>query len=114
MATTVVKTIKPSGGDYTSLSAAEAGEQRDFVTLNEIAALECYSMSDTTPVLVDGSISDSAHYMRIYTPTSERHNGKWDVTKYRLEPDAQYASVLDIRDPFCRVDGLQVDRKSVV
>ncbi len=113
MATTIIKTIKPSGGDYTSLSAWEAGEQRDLVTLNEIAVAECYSMSDLTTVLVSGWVTDATHYIRIYTPTAERHDGKWNTAKYRLEPDARYASVLDVRVPYTQIDGLQVRRAHV-
>ncbi len=110
MATTVIKTIKPAGGDYTSLAAWEAGEQRDLVTLNEIAVAECYAMSDTTRVLVDGWITDAAHYIRIYTPVTERHDGKWNTAKYRLEPPATWYNALDIREAYTEVDGLQIKR----
>jgi hypothetical protein len=51
---TITKTVKPSGGDYTSLSNWEAGEQADLVAAGNIAVAECYSMVDTTPVVVDG------------------------------------------------------------
>ncbi len=106
MATTVVKTVKPSGGDYTSLSAWEAGEQRDLVTLNEIAVAECYSMSDTAPVEVNGFTTDAAHYVEIRTPTSERHNGKWDATKYNLT--VVDSDALKLSDDHVRVFGLQI------
>jgi len=113
MATIIIKTIKPSGGDYTSLAAWEAGEQRDLVTLNEIAVAECYSMSDITAVLVSGWVTDATHYIRIYTPVAERHDGKWNTAGYRLEPDAQYVSVLDVRAPYTQIDGLQIRRTHV-
>jgi len=106
MATIVIKTIKPSGGDYTSLSAWEAGEQRDLVTLNEIAVAECYSMSDTTAVAINGFTTDATHYIEIRTPTSERHNGKWDATKYRLE--VTDATAIDCQDDHVRIFGLQI------
>jgi len=108
MATTVIKTVKPSGGDYTSLSAWEAGEQRDLVALNEIAVAECYSMSDTTACVINGWITDATRYIRIYTPTSERHAGKWNPAKYRLEQSANWATLENYED-FVRFEGLQVD-----
>lgn len=40
MATEVIKTIKSSGGDYTTLHAFKAGEVRDLVAADEIAVAE--------------------------------------------------------------------------
>jgi len=112
MATIVIKTIKPSGGDYTSLSAWEAGEQRDLVTLNEIAVAECYSMQDTTAVTINGFTTDAAHYVEIRTPLSERHNGKWDAAKYNLT--VVDADALVLSDDHVRVIGLQIRVSSTV
>jgi hypothetical protein len=42
MTTESIKTIKSSGGDYTSPAAWEAAEQRDLVATDEIAIAECY------------------------------------------------------------------------
>jgi len=106
MATTVIKTVKPFGGDYTSLSAWEAGEQRDLVALNEIAVAECYSMSETTAVIVNGFTTDATRYIEIRTPLSERHNGKWDATKYNLK--VVDADALVLADDHVRVVGLQI------
>lgn len=105
MAIIITKTVKPSGGDYTSLSAAEAGEQRDLVTLNEIAILECYAMSDTTAVTISGWTTSATNYIKIYTPTTERGGPKWDATKYRME--VTNAVCLAINEDFVTVDGIQ-------
>ena len=43
MATEIVHTIRASGGDYTTLSAWEAAQQRDLVAADEIAVAECYN-----------------------------------------------------------------------
>ena len=45
MPTTVTKTIKPSGGDYTSASAWEAGQQGNLVTGDTVQV--GFTMSDT-------------------------------------------------------------------
>jgi hypothetical protein len=106
MATEVIKTVKPSGGDYTSLSAWEAGEQGNLSRGGgEIAVAECYSMQDTTAVIIDGWTTYSDRYIKIYTPSSERHPGYYDTSKYRLE---SADTVLDIRENYVRVHGLQI------
>jgi len=107
MATIVIKTIKPSGGDYTSLSAAEAGEQRDLVALNEIAVLECYSMSDTAAVTFAGWTTDATHYIRVYTPASERHAGEWDGTKYNLALTNAHILTTGQTSLYIKIEGIQ-------
>src|SRR3990170_4483339 len=110
MATTITKTIKPSGGDYTSLSAWEAGMQKDLVTADEISVAECYSMSDTAAVSIDGWTTDATRYIKVYTPISERHSGKWDATKYRLVVSADLTGVLGVVEDYVYVDGLQIEQ----
>lgn len=107
MASEIIKTVKPSGGDYTSLSAWEAGEQRNLVSADEIAIAECYSMQDTTETVIDGWTTDATRYIRIYTPTSERHDGKWNSSKYRLEISTP-ANAIYIKENYVRIDGLQI------
>ena len=99
------KTIKTSGGDYTTLSAWEAGEQADITGLGPSVA-ECYSMSDTTAVVIAGWTTTASDYIRIYTPTSERHDGKWNTSKYRLT--SGNSTAIDISEDFVRIDGLQL------
>ena len=181
MATEFTTTVKSSGGDYTSLSAAESGLQNDLtlstikvfsisaystptitagdtvlgqassatgvcvlvnatrtqiliktiavasfqsgevvqktadanvnVTLSStgdspIVGIACYSMSDTTAVTIDGSTTNATNYMNIYTPTSERHDGKWNTGKYNLTVST--ARALGLSDGYIRVDGLQI------
>lgn len=108
MATTVTKTIKPSGGDYTSLSAFEAGEQRNLVTLDEISVAECYSMTDTAPAVFDGWNTGPTNYILIKTPSSERHIGIWNSGKYNLSvPSGSSSICLHIKTEYTRVEGLQ-------
>ncbi len=104
MPTTITKTIKSSGGDYTSLSAWEAAMQKDLVTADEISVAECYNFQDTTAVLISGWVTDPTRYIRIYTPTSERHNGTAG-TGYRLIVTS--AQSLRVRESHVRVEGLE-------
>lgn len=108
MATTVIKTIKPSGGDYTSLSAWEAANQGNLVTADEKRVAECYSMIDSAQCTVDGSTTNTTCYLEIYTPTSERHNGTRSPSKYLMEANfGSFTPALSIQDDYTRVQGLQ-------
>jgi len=99
--------VRSSGGDYSSLSAAEAGEQGDLVSLDRQLEILCYAMSDTTAVAVAGSTMDSTRYMHIIVPASDRHDGKWNTSKYSLEVSGA-ADVLLLDDEYTRVTGLQL------
>ena len=71
-----------------------------------IIGIECYSMLDTTIVSNIGLYTTSStNYLYIYTPKSERHNGKWDDTKYRLE--TTWAGIY-ISTDYARIEGLQI------
>jgi len=115
---------------YTSLSLAEAGTKntsipisftggdRDLVTNNEQWNIACYAnglTADTTAVAVSGWTTAQQDFIKIYTPvgltevgTSQRHSGKWDSGKYRLEVDATYVTILDSIDNNVVIDGLQI------
>lgn len=102
------RTVKPSGGDYTTLSAWEAGRQGDLTGLGpEIA--ECSgNLSDTTAVTIDGWTTTATDYIQIITPQADRHAGAWDTTKYRLEASVIFSRVLRILEDFVRLEGLQL------
>lgn len=101
----VIKTVKPSGGDYTSSAAFEAGEQRDLGLSDEIAAAECYSMSESSQLNISGWTAYALNFIHFYTLKSERHDGKWNATKHRMEvTDAE--CVVNSED-FVRFDGFQ-------
>lgn len=96
--TTNIFTVKPGGGgDYASLSAwesaraaAHAGSSYNLVTDDCVEIASCYGGTDTTPVSFHNWATDAGHFLQIETPTSERHSGKWDASKYNLNvADAQ-------------------------
>lgn len=110
----VTKTVKSSGGDYTSLNAALAGMSGNLTTDcggsggAGILTIECYAMSDTTAASTGtGYITDSSHYINITVPTGNRHAGKWDDTKYKLTISTE-ASTLVINANYTRVKYLQI------
>jgi hypothetical protein len=104
-----VVTVGP-GKDYSSLSAAEAGEQGDLVALDRQLDIECYAFQDTSQVIIDGWTTDATRYIRIYAKAGERHAGVWNTSKYYLELSVSNSSggVLRIRDEYTRLEYLQV------
>jgi hypothetical protein len=95
-------TIKSSGGNYTSLSGAEAGEQAigfDLPTRDEIMQFECYTMTDTTNVTIDGWNTDATRYIEILTPASD-HLG------FFLDVGSGYG--IDLVESFVRIRGIKL------
>lgn len=70
-----------------------------------IIGIECYAMQDTIPVIVNGYTTSITNYIHVYTPTSERHKGVWDNTKYRLEISGR---AMDIYQEYTHIEGLQI------
>ena len=99
-------TVKSSGGDYTSLAAAIAGEAGDLVAADEWLHVECYAMQDTSQVAVTGYTTNASCYIKIDTPLSERHQGVWDTNKYCINRDT-YSTNLTISVANVLVEGLQ-------
>lgn len=111
MPTTVVHTIKASGGDYSSLSAWEAAQQRNLVSLDEIAVAECYGFVDTTAVTVSGWTTGINNYIEIRAHPSARATLPitTDGSRYLLQISTSSTVALQILQSYTRVSGLQID-----
>jgi hypothetical protein len=116
-----VNSIKHS---YTTLSGAIAGASgatmmnaTDLYTNNYQLNVPCYydNAADTTATTISGYTTYSMNYIKVYTPTSttteannsQRHSGKWDDGKYRLEISSD-ASTMNVLLPNVIIDGLQL------
>jgi hypothetical protein len=109
MATTVIHTIKPSGGDYTSLSAWEAAQQRDLVALDEIAVAECYAFEDTTRVTIDGWTTDATRNIIVRPAPGAQAQIPWSTSAYRLKVNVGAGSnVLSIVEPYTQIERIQI------
>lgn len=80
MAATITHTLKAVGGDYTLISAWEADQARDLVTLDQIEVLECYNdwpsgLSDNVNIANAAWVVDATRYIKVTVPITERHNG---------------------------------------
>ena len=122
--TEVVSVILPICGAtpncYESLSAWEDGEDRDLVAACEIAIARIEgnwsSGPDvppilTDPVTIDDWTTDEDHYIKIYTYGEARHNGIYGnkASAYRLESNSGYLGVIEIKERYVQIDGLQIN-----
>jgi hypothetical protein len=96
-------TVKSAGGDYSSLSAWEAAKQ---AVLSATEEAECYDFADTTPTTIVGWTTSATNYIRIYTPTAERHDGTTG-TGYRLQTNG-FESALTVTEENVRVEGIEL------
>jgi len=104
MPTEVIHTIG-SGRDFPTLSAWAAAVPKDLAVADEIAAAECYNDALLTDnVVLTGWTTDAEHYIKIYVPTSERHNGVKD-TGFTITP-ATPTNTIDIRQRHVRISGI--------
>jgi hypothetical protein len=91
---------------------------KDIYASNEqwnIAAYANGTTADTVAVVVDNWTTYPTNYIKIYTPvstsevgTSQRHEGKWDEGKYRLEKMEDNGSILIFAEDYITIDGLQI------
>lgn len=103
---TVTKTVRSSGGDYTSLSAYEAANQADLPDLDEIRQADCAGFNDTAIVTFDGWTTDATRYIRVFA--SDDHGGKYNTSTYRMEPAIGHFHNLQIKELHFRLDGVQL------
>jgi len=71
----VTKTLKTSGGDYSSLSAWEAGEQTDLVTAGDSHVLECDAGTYIGDVTIAGWTTSASNRITIKAAAGSEHNG---------------------------------------
>lgn len=73
-------------GSLNEAVAAEAGAG-SLVARDLRLDIELYAMADTAKVDLRplSGLTDARHYVRIYTPASERHQGAWDPGRYHLD-----------------------------
>jgi len=118
--TRYVNTASSAGGDCstnaTSGSARACATLSDAIVNNaaDLVAADVYldvicegSSPDTSAVNITGYTTDATHYIGIRTTQANRHDGKWNTSKYRIE-NSDYFKVINIDESFVRIDGLQI------
>jgi hypothetical protein len=61
----VVKTVRTSGGDYTTFASAVAGEVGDLVTLTRNLTIDCQTGADTTAVNITGFVTNATYFLTV-------------------------------------------------
>jgi hypothetical protein len=116
MPTVITRTVKPSGGDYTSVRDALFALQPQFgdlVAQDAILRIECYAMEDTGRIDITGDwTTDADHFIHIVAAPGHRHRGKWSTDAYRLVVDDFYWAV-NIVTSGVRLEGLQIENRHV-
>lgn len=69
--------------------------------------------ADVTPVTITGKSTTAANYILIQADAADRHDGKWNTAKYRLDnastdDSGQDYAMLLVTEPYVRLDGLQI------
>jgi len=108
---TKIRTVKSSFGDYTTLTAWEAGEQRDLTNLGPALCEIADNINDVTAVTIDGWTTTATDYIRVYTLAANRHAGVYDASKYKLDVNTTGVSSLVNMESYTRIEGLQVAQR---
>lgn len=114
MTTTVTKTVKKTGGDYSTFQGWESAEQADLVALDQIKVAECYTGSYNEGLVVSGWTTGVNNYINFYVPQAERHDGRSrEVSGIGVElwSNTQVPITVGAVD-YCRFDGLVVRQTS--
>ena len=97
------------GGDYELLSTWETAQQRDLVTAQQIEVAECYndwSSGLDDRVTIDGWTTDATHYIKVYAPSGERHDGTAG-TGFRISPSSK-GDVFYIKETYTIIEGVEI------
>lgn len=102
--------ITTGGGDYTSLSAAEAGMQAIYANLvgdGNTLTINCSGGVDANAVTIDGWTTDSTHYITVNVAKANRHTSVRG-TGYRIVINTSGVIALNIKEPYTRIIGLAI------
>jgi hypothetical protein len=114
MATQLLKTVMPSGGDYTSLEACMNANEQNLVTADKYFDVEIdgtWSSADTTAVTIHNYTTDATRYINIYTTSAARHNGKAaavsGLSNYRISVSTNNSILIDIFSNYVTINGIE-------
>ena len=115
MQTRYINTASTAGGNGTT--NATSGANRAYASFSEWEAARQASLTEVEEVICEGSTADSsshtidgwtttaANYILIRTTQANRHNGRWDTTKYRLTSSAVEGGW--VFEDYVRFEGIQ-------
>lgn len=93
---------------FSSLNAAVAAEQADLTSTTENLLFSCRGVTnaDTTPVDITGYTTSATYAITCEAESTERHEGKWSTSKYRIEAGASVA--FDLGEKYITLRFLQI------
>jgi len=108
-------TVRPSGGDYTSLQAAITGEVSANANLVTMAGILTISIegdwsggTDTTAVVLTGFTTSADYYVKVVTDSSNRADKTGiNTSRYILQLDS--TRDFRVQQNYTVIDGLQID-----
>ena len=107
----LLKTVKPSGGDYTSLESCMNANEQNLVANDKFFNVEIddtWSSPDTTHVDIHNYVSDATRNIHIFTTATARHDGTAS-TGYRLFIDGDEGILLFGYNIWVEIEGLIVE-----
>jgi len=94
------------GNNYWTVTGATTSDDLGASPI-AIAKIDgAWSASDTVPFSIGGWTTDNDNYIKIYTTSEARHDGKWNYNKYRLGIDGYYV-IYNYAD-YLHLDGVQI------
>ena len=108
------KTVKPTGGDYTSLESCMNANEQDLTGEGwfDVEIGGTWSSVDTTAVTIHNYTTTSADYINIYTTSMARHRGVYSTDYYSLEPSAANTPLLYCLCSYVTIVGIQARNTS--
>ncbi len=89
-ATELFKTVKPAGGDFTTLEACMNANEQNLVTADKFFNVEISGdwtgVPDTTSVTIHNYTTDATRFINIFTTGTARHDGTaYKATAYKMQ-----------------------------
>lgn len=102
-----IRTVRSSGGNYSTLEGCLDGEAGDLTATSERLWVQCGAFEDSTPVNQSSGWTTSSEYY-VYITADDNHAGVWSASVYRLIVTTNYAAFLTSGIPHLRTEGLQI------
>ena len=117
MPTIVSKDIKPDGtGDYLTINAFLAGEERDLTGWDHVAKGVIYSGGNVLSgyaAVPGGFVTDATRYIWLIAAAGHEHNGYWDTSKaYGLVASGQAYCIVSGRT--IHIENMQIQSTDVL
>ena len=99
--------ITTGGGDYNSLSAAEAAEQTDLVAAGDNILFECSGGLDANKCVFDGWTTGAGNGIKVNVALAGRHTMK-KSTGYRIVI-VDVGGAIELKEPFIEIFGVSLN-----